>query len=163
MTQFFAKKLNKKGFTLAELLIVVAIIAILVAIAMPIFMGALEKARYATHQSNARSLKSMAMAELLGSPDFAKQKITDDTIWRAIGGYNYATEEYTLTSITQQDKGDPGMWISDTKITYLDENAIKIESANVTKIGRIPTGGQVYYIIQFTGQELNPSIVASNT
>ena len=31
------KKVNKKGFTLAELLIVVAIIAVLVAISTPIF------------------------------------------------------------------------------------------------------------------------------
>ena len=40
------KKLNKKhGFTLAELLIVVAIIAVLVAISIPIFTSQLEKSR----------------------------------------------------------------------------------------------------------------------
>ncbi|MEG1314120.1 MAG: prepilin-type N-terminal cleavage/methylation domain-containing protein, partial [Anaerovoracaceae bacterium] len=32
-------KVNKKGFTLAELLVVVAIIAILVAVSIPIFSG----------------------------------------------------------------------------------------------------------------------------
>ena len=35
----------KNGFTLAELLIVVAIIAVLVAISIPIFTGQLEKAK----------------------------------------------------------------------------------------------------------------------
>lgn len=35
---------RKKGFTLAELLIVVAIIAVLVAISIPIFSSQLEKA-----------------------------------------------------------------------------------------------------------------------
>ena len=38
---------NKNGFTLAELLIVVAIIAVLVAISIPIFNKQLEKAREA--------------------------------------------------------------------------------------------------------------------
>lgn len=38
---------NKKGFTLAELLIVVAIIAVLVAIAIAVFSGQMEKARRA--------------------------------------------------------------------------------------------------------------------
>ncbi len=48
------KKNNNKGFTLAELLIVVAIIAVLVAVAIPIFNTQLEKAREATDIANAR-------------------------------------------------------------------------------------------------------------
>ena len=48
------KMLNKKGFTLAELLIVVAIIAVLVAIAIPIFTSQLEKSREATDAANLR-------------------------------------------------------------------------------------------------------------
>lgn len=49
------KKTNKKGFTLAELLVVVAIIAVLVAIAIPIFTAQLEKAREATDAANLRA------------------------------------------------------------------------------------------------------------
>ena len=41
-------KNNRKGFTLAELLIVVAIIAVLVAIAIPVFTSQLEKSRQGT-------------------------------------------------------------------------------------------------------------------
>ena len=47
---------NKRGFTLAELLIVVAIIAVLVAISIPIFSSQLEKAREATDLANIRAL-----------------------------------------------------------------------------------------------------------
>lgn len=46
---------NKKGFTLMEMLIVVAIIAILVAIAIPTFTGAMNKANAATDLANIRS------------------------------------------------------------------------------------------------------------
>ena len=46
---------NKKGFTLMEMLIVVAIIAVLVAIAIPTFTSALEKAKSATDLANIRS------------------------------------------------------------------------------------------------------------
>ena len=48
-------KKNNKGFTLAELLIVVAIIAVLVAIAIPVFTTQLEKSRDATSVSNMRA------------------------------------------------------------------------------------------------------------
>ena len=49
------KKWTKSnGFTLAELLIVVAIIAVLVAISIPIFTSQLEKAREATDLSDVR-------------------------------------------------------------------------------------------------------------
>ena len=53
--------LNKKGFTLAELLIVVAIIAVLVAIAIPIFTNQLEKSRESTDLANARSAYAAVM------------------------------------------------------------------------------------------------------
>ena len=56
---------NKKGFTLAELLIVVAIIGILVAISFPIFTSQLEKSREATDQANERSAKSAASVLVL--------------------------------------------------------------------------------------------------
>ena len=59
------KKSNNHGFTLAELLIVVAIIAVLVAISIPIFTGQLEKAKQATDLSNMRSAKAAAVAEYL--------------------------------------------------------------------------------------------------
>lgn len=58
-------KKQKKGFTLAELLIVVAIIAVLVAISIPIFSSQLKKARLAVDQANVRSAKAAAAAEYM--------------------------------------------------------------------------------------------------
>lgn len=62
------KKLtNKKGFTLMEMLIVVAIIAILVAIAIPTMSNQLEKAREATDAANIRADYAEIMVEYLNS------------------------------------------------------------------------------------------------
>ena len=49
---------NKKGFTLVEMLIVVAIIAILIAVSIPVVGNALEKARIATDAANERAFKA---------------------------------------------------------------------------------------------------------
>ena len=49
------RRVNKKGFTLMEMLIVVAIIAILIAVAIPVFSAQLHKARVATDWANLRS------------------------------------------------------------------------------------------------------------
>lgn len=63
------EKLNK-GFTLAELLIVVAIIAVLVAISIPIFTSQLKKARVAVNQANARAGEAAAYAAYLEDPSY---------------------------------------------------------------------------------------------
>lgn len=65
MLQKMYKKMNKKGFTLMEMLIVVAIIAILVAIAIPTFTGSIEKAKKATDDANFRALKAIITAAYL--------------------------------------------------------------------------------------------------
>ncbi|HIZ66188.1 MAG TPA: prepilin-type N-terminal cleavage/methylation domain-containing protein [Candidatus Blautia pullicola] len=56
---------DSKGFTLAELLIVVAIIAILVVISIPIFSGRLESARESTDKANERAAKAAMVTEYL--------------------------------------------------------------------------------------------------
>lgn len=56
---------DKKGFTLAELLVVVAIIGILVAISVPLFTAQLGKARKATNQANMRAAKVAAISQYL--------------------------------------------------------------------------------------------------
>lgn len=56
---------NRKGFTLMEMLIVVAIIAILVIIAIPTFNSALAKARAATDVANIRSGYAAAQVEAM--------------------------------------------------------------------------------------------------
>jgi len=58
-------KNDVRGFTLAELLVVVAIIAVLVAVSIPIFSAKLEKAREATDIANMRAAKACAITYVL--------------------------------------------------------------------------------------------------
>ena len=61
---------NEKGFTLAELLIVVAIIGVLVAISIPIFTSQLEKSRDAVSVANMRAAYAEAQTlELTATKD----------------------------------------------------------------------------------------------
>ena len=71
------KKMNKKGFTLMEMLIVIAIIAILIAIAIPTFTAALEKSRQKTDLANARALKSLVVAQYMAGDEEQKDKPID--------------------------------------------------------------------------------------
>ena len=72
------KKLtNKKGFTLMEMLIVVAIIAILVAIAIPTFNSSLNKARVATDEANLRAAYAEQMVAFM---DAVSDGTTNPTI-----------------------------------------------------------------------------------
>ncbi len=70
------KRLNKKGFTMAELLIVVAIIAVLVAIAVPVFTSQLEKSREAVDAANIRAAYAEVVTESISGNSSASQTVT---------------------------------------------------------------------------------------
>ena len=83
------KKMNKKGFTLMEMLIVIAIIAILIAIAIPTFTAALEKSRQKTDLANARALKSLVVAQYMAGE-------TTDDVYKVIASCTTSTDRATF-------------------------------------------------------------------
>ncbi len=119
-----------KGFTLAELLIVVAIIGVLVAVSIPIFTGQLEKSRIATDKANVRSAKAAAVAQHLtdgatGVEDYYYN--SSGTIQKSadgIKGYGKSTksdDDGTITGAKTSGGNTPkGGYV---KVT-IDENAV---------------------------------------
>lgn len=68
---------NKKGFTLMEMLIVVAIIVILVVIAIPIFTGQMDNAKKAADDANERTAKAVAVNTFLADGNAITNKYFD--------------------------------------------------------------------------------------
>ncbi len=124
------KKNNKKGFTLAELLIVVAIIAVLVAIAIPVFTTQLEKSREATDISNIRS----AYAEVV-----------------AAGLVDTANGHSATVTYKQQVDG----WATDnsTEIAGVTIGSINDDAGATITIDWVPAAGAVDAHVTIDGQE----------
>lgn len=92
------------GFTLAELLIVVAIIGALVAISIPIFSSQLEKSREATDLANVRSAYAKIMAEAIDTE--IPEPIKVDLMQKKPGWQTSST--LTVGGISNNDKDN---WI----------------------------------------------------
>ena len=115
------KKNNNKGFTLAELLIVVAIIAVLVAIAIPIFTSQLEKSREAVDLSNIRSYYAeIVPAVLTGDLDKANSTITIQGLTATSTGAKTdagAYQDFTVTVALSTDASKPKQAVANWQTT----------------------------------------------
>ena len=108
------KKLkSKKGFTLMEMLIVIAIIVILLAIAIPSFNNSLNKAKTVADEANVRSYYAEIMVEHMEeqNPTLPSGELTLDSLKTA--GYELQAKDAKVTA-----SGDT---VDEFKLTY--ENA----------------------------------------
>lgn len=103
---------KKQGFTLAELLIVVAIIAILVGIAIPIFSNQLEQSRRAIDMANTRNILAVIKSGMnngdieFGSSTTEKDKLACIAVVVSKDGTNCFLSGTTKIDGTTYNSGD---------------------------------------------------------
>ncbi len=113
------KKLKKTGgFTLIEMLIVVAIIAILVAVSIPMVANSLDKAKEATDTANERSAKSAALVTYMTGED----QTTGETMDQTTGNFYYDAVEGKLKSGSAPTNKKGYGQCKDHKGAYLNVN-----------------------------------------
>ncbi len=139
-------KLNKKGFTIVELVIVIAVVAILAAVLIPTFIGLMQTAKTSADIQLVTSLnKVMAMQEALDGKNGTMYNALQDA--KANG--------YDLSKLTPTSEGNDIVWDQSTdrfalvnpadetadNILFWDESQDKpsVDDENIHKLWKIYT------------------------
>lgn len=99
-------KMNKKGFTIVELVIVIAVIAILAGVMIPTFGGVIDNAKKTTAQQEAANIYKQMCAEQANitqgnaftNANFAI--VVDGYVCEVVGGEVGTAAEYTAGAYT---------------------------------------------------------------
>lgn len=117
---------NKKGFTLMEMLVVIAIIAVLVGIAIPVYNAQLHKAKVAADWANLRAFYA---------------EIQDDFMSR--GGFNPDLPDYGAPT------GSANQQLDFETIPFLNGGSVKLKAGYFFLIhgkqNYVDTGYQIIY------------------
>ena len=138
------KKMNKKGFTIVELVIVISVIAILSAVMIPTFVGIVNKSKKSAAAQEADTALTAVLTEEMtnAANDY---KLNNTKTYYFISGdywfkYDHATSKLvdaTAEATLEAGANDIIYTVDDTQfapITDTDSNATKIELEDLGKV-----------------------------
>ena len=141
------KKLNKKGFTIVELVIVIAVIAILAGVLIPTFATVVDKANKSSAEQQARSFYTLLEAATAAPTTYTKNSVTYEislqktglVVTKTAGG----NEHVNANVIIYELLGDDGVKYKGAKVG----SSVTNWSGNSWKIQKIyfqPKGSKYY-------------------
>lgn len=135
-------KTNNKGFSLVELIVVIAIMAILVAVAIPTFAGFINKANKASDDQFMADAEYAVVLANTKNPNYVIQSVTVTTGTFALSYKYYVDadmdgvqdEGETTTTVTSGAEHADALAVLDTTYTfkYYKENNATIANGVVT-------------------------------
>lgn len=131
---------NKKGFTLVELMIVVVIMAILVAVAIPVYKVVTSNVKKNTCDNNRRALSGTITNYINGvySEDGEKRKVPNFEVHSE----NNAPVFYEIGTITAgENLADFSVWLMSQ---YQDEKSIYCNAGGIITVEIIKSGEMAY-------------------
>ncbi len=97
-------KMNNKGFTLVELIVVLVILAILAAVLVPTLLGYIDRAKSEKDYSTAQSIRvacqsaiAEAYAKKTSGASVGEDDISYDTVWQLVGATATGTNSKKAT------------------------------------------------------------------
>ena len=122
------KRSNKKGFTIVELVIVIAIIAILAAVLIPTFASLIRKANVSKDTQLVRNLNTALVAD-----NAEHTTMTDALKAAAAFGYDVGKINASATGneILWDSKNDVFCYLKDGNIEYIPETVLKVDKDKV--------------------------------
>jgi len=157
-----------EGFTLGELLVVVAIIGILVAVSIPIFSGQLEKAKLATCQANRRALLAEVRVKAIDSEMDQETAFTqiyseDQSKYPCPKGGTFSWEDGQIRCSVHDGTNDAEMEAGGQKIKITAAITPEYQAGDTVQLhtGMICKVGEQYYVMtaDFTNKKVTGSYI----
>ena len=131
------KKLGNKGFSLVELIVVIAIMAVLVGVLAPTLIRNVEKSRESTDMQTLDSIKSSVTTALsLESVNNALAAETSNTVNLTLAGINSESDATSLAGLLKSELSDDGVLTATRKSKAASATGNNI-SISITKAGKV--------------------------